>query len=76
MLTFVRPALGCRALYVGEDRESYHVLGGNQSDRVSFARFDKQRMRAGAETDLAGGTSRRTAFGPADRDGRASRDEA
>ena len=46
VLTFVRPGGGHVALYVGEDRESYHVLGGNQSDRVSFARLDKQRMRA------------------------------
>ena len=31
-------------LYVGEDREAFHVLGGNQSDRVSIKRIDKGRL--------------------------------
>lgn len=31
-------------LYAGEDRDAYHVLGGNQSDRVSFSRIAKTRL--------------------------------
>jgi uncharacterized protein (TIGR02594 family) len=31
-------------LYVGEDRDAFHVLGGNQSDRVSFTRIVKSRL--------------------------------
>ncbi|WP_421792738.1 TIGR02594 family protein [Hyphobacterium sp.] len=33
-------------LYVGEDREHYHVLGGNQSDAVNVTRISKQRLLA------------------------------
>lgn len=29
------------ALYVGEDAETYHLLGGNQSDQVCIRRFPK-----------------------------------
>ncbi len=46
VLTFVRPDGGHVALYVGEDREAYHVLGGNQTDSVSFTRIAKTRLRA------------------------------
>lgn len=31
-------------IYVGEDAESYHVLGGNQQDSVSIARVAKSRL--------------------------------
>lgn len=31
-------------LYVGEDGQCLHVLGGNQSDQVSIARIDKNRL--------------------------------
>lgn len=31
-------------IYVGEDLEAYHVLGGNQSDQVSIDRVDKNRL--------------------------------
>ena len=31
-------------LYVGEDAEAYHVLGGNQSDRVVIKRIAKNRL--------------------------------
>lgn len=31
-------------LYAGEDREAFHVLGGNQGDRVSIARVAKSRL--------------------------------
>lgn len=32
------------AIYVGEDAEAYHVLGGNQSDQVKFKRITKARL--------------------------------
>ena len=33
-------------LYVGEDAKSYHILGGNQSDKVCITRFDKKSLYA------------------------------
>lgn len=33
-------------LYVGQDDEAYHVLGGNQSDRVCITRIAKHRLLA------------------------------
>lgn len=30
--------------YVGEDDFAYHVLGGNQSDKVTISRIDKRRL--------------------------------
>lgn len=33
-------------LYVGEDREAYHVLGGNQSNAVTITRIGKKRFFA------------------------------
>jgi uncharacterized protein (TIGR02594 family) len=44
VLTFIRPGGGHVALYVGEDADAYHVLGGNQSDQVCFTRIDKKRL--------------------------------
>lgn len=44
VLTFVRKGGGHVALYVAEDATAYHVLGGNQSDKVCFARIDKARL--------------------------------
>ncbi|MFA5327631.1 MAG: TIGR02594 family protein [Prolixibacteraceae bacterium] len=35
---------GHAGLYVGEDDACYHVLGGNQSDRVRIARIEKSRL--------------------------------
>lgn len=32
------------ALYIGEDNKYYHVLGGNQSDKVCITRLDKNRL--------------------------------
>ena len=32
------------ALYVGEDATCYHILGGNQSDRVCIVRKDKSNL--------------------------------
>lgn len=47
VLTFVRPGGGHVALYIAEDRAGYyHILGGNQSDKVSIMRIEKARMRA------------------------------
>ena len=31
-------------LYVGEDRDAFHVLGGNQSDRVMIKRIATNRL--------------------------------
>jgi len=48
----VRSGGGHVGFYVGEDdrtvsgKPCYHVLGGNQSDAVTIARIDKDRMRA------------------------------
>lgn len=44
VLTFVRPGGGHVGLYVGEDATAYHVLGGNQCDRVCFTRIAKSRL--------------------------------
>jgi len=47
VLTFIRPGGGGHvALYIGEDTTAYHVLGGNQSDKVCFTRIAKTRNRA------------------------------
>jgi uncharacterized protein (TIGR02594 family) len=44
VLVFSRRAGGHVGLYVGEDAKSYHVLGGNQSDKVSIKRILKVRL--------------------------------
>lgn len=44
VLTFLRPQGGHVALYVGESRTCYHVLGGNQADKVCFAQIAKARL--------------------------------
>lgn len=36
--------MGHVGLYVGEDHEAYHVLGGNQDNRVSIKRIPKNRL--------------------------------
>lgn len=46
VLVFLRPGGGHVGLYIGEDHEAYHVLGGNQGDAVGFARVEKTRLRA------------------------------
>lgn len=47
VLVFRRPGGGGHVgLYVGEDAGGYHVLGGNQSDRVGFARLARGRLAA------------------------------
>jgi uncharacterized protein (TIGR02594 family) len=36
-------------MYVAEDRDAFHVLGGNQSDKVSIARIAKARLLGARE---------------------------
>lgn len=43
-LTFRRDGGGHVGLYIAEDKEAYHVLGGNQSDKVSVTRIAKSRL--------------------------------
>ena len=44
ILTFKRNGGGHVGIYVGEDNECYHVLGGNQSDMVKVSRIAKSRL--------------------------------
>lgn len=44
VLTFKRPGGNHVAFYVGEDDECYHVIGGNQSNKVGFTRMEKSRL--------------------------------
>lgn len=44
VLVFGRDGGGHVGLYIGEDGECYHVLGGNQSDMVCFKRIAKERL--------------------------------
>lgn len=46
VLTFVRPSGGHVGFYIAEDDSCYHVLGGNQSNQVSFTRIEKSRLIA------------------------------
>jgi uncharacterized protein (TIGR02594 family) len=46
VLVFVRNGGGHVGLYVGEDKAAFHVLGGNQSDRVFITRIAKARLYA------------------------------
>ena len=50
ILVFTRKGGGHVGLYVGEDDEAFHVLGGNQSDRVCITRIDKDRLTATRRT--------------------------
>lgn len=45
-LVFVRNGGGHVGLYVGEDASAFHVLGGNQSDRVCITRVARARLYA------------------------------
>jgi len=44
VLVFQRPGGGHVGFYVAEDDEAFHVLGGNQSDKVCITRVAKDRM--------------------------------
>jgi uncharacterized protein (TIGR02594 family) len=46
VLVFARNGGGHVGFYVGEDGHFYHVLGGNQSNRVSMTRIEKPRCVA------------------------------
>lgn len=46
VLVFKRPSGGHVGFYVGEDSTAYHVLGGNQGNRVSITRVAKARCVA------------------------------
>lgn len=46
VLVFKRKGGGHAGLYVGHDDTAFHVLGGNQSDRVTISRLSKQRLVA------------------------------
>ncbi|NIJ09092.1 uncharacterized protein (TIGR02594 family) [Sphingomonas vulcanisoli] len=45
-LVFQRPTGGHVGLYVGEDAGAFHVLGGNQGDRVCIVRVGRARLVA------------------------------
>ena len=45
-MTFKRPGGGHVGFYVGEDSTAYHVLSGNQFDKVGITRIDKSRLVA------------------------------
>lgn len=49
VLTFTRSGGGHVGLYVGEDAQTYHVLGGNQSDSVNITRIRKSRLYAASQ---------------------------
>lgn len=46
VLVFVRKGGGHVGFYIGEDATAYHVLGGNQSDKVCITRILKSRCIA------------------------------
>jgi uncharacterized protein (TIGR02594 family) len=46
VLVFTRPEGGHVGLYVGEDVDCWHVLGGNTADSVSIARLRRERLVA------------------------------
>lgn len=45
VMIFVRPGGGHIGFYLSEDKESYHILGGNQSDMVNVTRVEKSRLK-------------------------------
>jgi uncharacterized protein (TIGR02594 family) len=45
-LTFKRPGGGHVGLYIGEDKTTYHVLGGNQQNAYNITRIEKTRLYA------------------------------
>lgn len=46
VLVFSRGNGGHVAFYIGEDASCYHILGGNQSDKVCITRIQKSRLLA------------------------------
>lgn len=51
IMIFTRKGGGHVGLYVGEDKACYHILGGNQGDRVSIMRIEKARFLDCRECD-------------------------
>lgn len=49
VLVFTRNGGGHVGLYVAEDQDCFHVLGGNQGDAVSIVRIGKNRLVAARE---------------------------
>jgi uncharacterized protein (TIGR02594 family) len=50
VLVFTRKGGGHVGLYVGEDAQAYHVLGGNQGDKVCVTRIAKARLYSASRT--------------------------
>ncbi len=50
ILTFKRDGGGHVGIYVGEDDECYHVLGGNQSNAMNVTRILKSRLHKARRT--------------------------
>ena len=46
ILTFKRNGGGHVGMYIAEDKQCFHVMGGNQSDSVSITRIEKSRLYA------------------------------
>jgi cell wall-associated NlpC family hydrolase len=46
VLVFQRPTGGHAGIYIAEDPQCYHVLGGNQSNAVTITRIMKSRCIA------------------------------
>jgi len=51
VLTFKRDGGGHVGIYVGEDKDCYHVLGGNQGNAMSVSRILKSRLYQARRTD-------------------------
>ncbi len=51
VLAFQRPGGGHVGFYIGEDDAHYHVLGGNQGNRVSIVRVAKDRLKGARRPD-------------------------
>lgn len=45
-MTFKRPGGGHVGLNVGEDKTTYHILGGNQGNAYNITRIEKHRLHA------------------------------
>lgn len=50
VLVFARGTGGHVGFYVGQDDTAFHVLGGNQGDKVSIVRIGKDRLIAARRT--------------------------
>ena len=51
ILTFKRDGGGHVGIYVGEDKDCYHVLGGNQGNAMSITRIVKTRLYQARRTE-------------------------